>query len=222
MSILEKYSKQKQADRFLVSTGDLVHGFNVHAFSDDHGIGESFIDPCIELLHEKIQQDPDAFNAFSYFKDQIVVDLGAGIYWRPYMLMCKAEARGYIGVDKFWAQRLAESLEFASRNLKKIDAGISVFELIPVSVAAEDMLSFLKRVPRASVSVFHSGLEDSVISDLKYRAAMAKEIERVLHPHGAYVSHQLAFPVSKLKLVIDDTDTTNVKVFRKDNTYGFA
>jgi len=58
---------------------------------------------------------------------------------------------------------------------------------VPLAFAAEDMLTFLKRIPANSVCVLACGIDKIIISDNKYANQIEKEISRVLSDKGAYL-----------------------------------
>lgn len=132
---------------------------------------------------------------FRRFKGQIVVDLGTGVIPYGYIFAYLARARGYIAVERYWAARVRRALiDPTSANWD--NAGIFIYEPIkrrgylapPAAVAAEDALSFLKRLPDHSVSVFASGF-DKILLPHAYRQKLAMEIARVVSTTGAFVSY---------------------------------
>lgn len=132
--------------------------------------------------------DYHAREALDKFRGQIVVDLGAGWSGLGYFLAELSEARGYIGVEAFWPDRLEEFLREGRFTFHR-DSENAGCEKIPVAIAPEDMLTFLRRLPDHSVSVFASGI-DSLIIPQKYLREVTKEIERVLHPDGAFIMNE--------------------------------
>ena len=58
---------------------------------------------------------------------------------------------------------------------------------MPTNLVAEDILTFLKRIPESSVSILACGIDRSIISENKYANQIEKEIDRVLSNKGAYL-----------------------------------
>ena len=131
------------------------------------------------------------------FSGQIVIDVAAGSNTIGYRIANQAGARAYIAVEPVFTDSLLAAL-FCERHPEFCPGSISLSSekeremnrdsnpKASISIVAEDMLSFLKRLPDNSVSVWCSGVDNNVISDADYRASVAKEIVRVLHPDGAY------------------------------------
>lgn len=113
--------------------------------------------------------------ALPAFKDQIVVDLGAGASSAGYRLSQLAKARQYIAIERF----NAEALE---RAIKK-DAGELAYQVIKT-----DMLNYLQSLPPSSVSIITAGIDITIICSAKKREAIAEEVERALHPEGVFLS----------------------------------
>jgi hypothetical protein len=128
----------------------------------------------------------------SAFNGQIVIDLGAGCDPIGFLIADRAHAKGYVGVEPHFGNRLAPKIAAMKnpslRNIveKSIEPECALGETL-AAVVAEDMLRFLKRLPEGSVSVFCSGIDRLVIDDESYRNTVAKEIVRVLSQNGAYI-----------------------------------
>lgn len=141
------------------------------------------------------------------FSGQVVVDFGSGDSVNGYFLALLFGAKGYVGVDSFHSERLKNHLThhgslkiFNSVCPHDYDTSSrpELKELIPASVIADDMLSFLKRLPDNSVSIFTFGIDNNVIPDRKYREAAAKEIPRVLNESGVYLTYESDISRSEL------------------------
>lgn len=133
---------------------------------------------------ENIDKERRTMKILNRFKDQVVVDLGAGIGRDIYPVLWEIGAKGYIGVD-LWRGRelksaLKERLYCDGFRCEKKDG------LIPAVAIEEDILSFLKRLPDKSVSITAFGLGHGIIPrDYKYE--VAEEIKRVLDPKGVMI-----------------------------------
>lgn len=109
------------------------------------------------------------------FEGQVLLNLGCGGYLSTKTsldLAIAGEAEGMILVDPFYQQEAARAVTL----LKDTTA-------LKVAVIQEDMLSFLKRVPNASVSLLCSGIEYPVINQ-DYAQKVSREMSRVLHVQG--------------------------------------
>ncbi len=159
------------------------------------------------LLREKERE----YLGASKFKDQIVVDLGAGMHPDGYLLALASQAKGYVGVEAFYADYLIERL---TRKVPKIedkemaDSSLAYYlenrvktfarrqgnlyfnvstdnlKVIPISIIAEDALTFLKRLPPKSVSILRCGTYDSFSDSQNYQRELSFESARVLHTQG--------------------------------------
>jgi len=137
------------------------------------------------------------------FKNQTVVDLGAGESSLGYQLSVKAGAKSYIGVEPYFAQELrhgggvgtltyilTHDLPDTGELSFNMSSHINTKEdsLIPWSVVDTDMLSFLKSVEDGQISVLLSGIDDIIIKDDNYADEVGQEIERTLAPQGGVLS----------------------------------
>ncbi|HRY60261.1 MAG TPA: class I SAM-dependent methyltransferase [Patescibacteria group bacterium] len=151
------------------------------------------------------EQNTTFATTLEHLKNQIVIDLGAGMSGRDaYYILDILGAKSYVGVDKFFSSQLSETLDKSKSELKNslselintnsnyTQGKIEYFHGIPASVADEDMLSFLRRLPDDSVSIYASGIDDCVMHDAdpEYVKAINKEIDRVLSPEGCIILHQ--------------------------------
>lgn len=183
--------------------------------------GDPFILDFIEHEFKQHTNDPEIWPALKErLKNQVIVDLGAGSSV-GYILSAILGAEGYIGVDKYHTDDLRRQLEATSDS--SIDEAINRFklfsrsaklyeagkkpepgkDLIPASIAEDDMLSFLKRLPDNSVSVFTFGITHEIVAP-SYSSEVAKEIERVLSPDGLYITDSSSIPTKNLTKLSDE------------------
>ena len=73
------------------------------------------------------------------------------------------------------------------------------FRTIPTSVAAEDILTFLRRLPTDSVSLLACGIDRCMIGNDEYAFQVEEEITRTLNPKGAYLGMCSRFQPSRLR-----------------------
>jgi hypothetical protein len=139
------------------------------------------------LSHAKIFFD-DLIDVQPY-KDQIVVDLGAGIM--PYGLKISESlgAKGYIAVEPNFPNSLRENIYSHS---------------IPFTIIPEDMLTFLRRLPDESVSILTSGIDECILQSKEYITSVEEEIERTLHQLGTYINYCSLFKPKGLKRISED------------------
>lgn len=143
----------------------------------------------------------------SQFNNQIVIDLGCGYHANGYEFASLVGAKGYIGVDMFHGNRLMENKRaFSSDETKKsilesaqkMGAGDAM--AIPVSFSANDILTFLRRLPDNSVSILASGIDKNVLNNNgEYIEKINKEIQRVLNDKGIFMSYESCFHPKELR-----------------------
>lgn len=159
-----------------------------------YGFGTGFAqDVYSDRKDEKIRE------ALGFLENQIVVDLGAGRKPYGYFVADIAKAKGYIAVEPNFTGELLYRL-----SMIHIPDGEGwckpskdhVLNRTPLAVVEEDMLSFLRRLPDSSVSLFSAGIDDDVIPNKEYRKEVVKEIVRVLDPKGAYIGENFGGHIS--------------------------
>jgi hypothetical protein len=121
--------------------------------------------------------DEDVKRELESLRGQVVVDLGAGETLFGYAIADNFGAKGYVGIEPIFAEKLVREVEKEKHNGT------------PIAVVKEDMLNFLRRLPGDSVSLLCSGIDGDIIPEMDYREATAREIARVLDPEGVYVGH---------------------------------
>ncbi|MGA3021124.1 MAG: hypothetical protein ABSD68_04215, partial [Candidatus Micrarchaeales archaeon] len=120
----------------------------------------------------------------SPLKDQLLVDLGAGVSADGYRFAMIAGARGYIGIEAFFADRL-----MARVKQEIFTAGTEGQRCIPASIISEDMLHALQRFPPHSVSVLASAIDNFLMwDDPAYLKKVGNEASRILHPKGTFIT----------------------------------
>ena len=138
------------------------------------------------------QLEADLRNAFS---GHVVVDLGAGTRATGYKLAAESGATAYAAVELWNPDRLVQSIEAAR-----------VSKPIPAMVMRGNLVDFLRALPSGSSSIIASGLDDNIISGREARDT-SKEIQRVLHPTGAFLRVKSNIPkisgLLKLELARD-------------------
>lgn len=137
--------------------------------------------------------DDQIVEAKTYFRDQLVVDIGCGTDIGFYRACCIAGARGYIGVDceyNYDANLRANLL--SDEYWKKHDAELKIQEHnrdVPCAIAYEKAQDFLRRLPDNSVSIYAGGIDACMIPSDTETSEIEAEIVRVLHPNGAYMAN---------------------------------
>ncbi len=136
------------------------------------------------------------------FEGQVVVDLGAGTSGLDYYIIDRAKASSYVGVDINLELQVVNDIAISDdKELVDFNFNTNVnpmyrFEYnrpahemnrTPAVLVQSDMLSFLRRLPDNSVSIFCSGIDASIISDKKHLDEIRGEIVRVLNPSGGYI-----------------------------------
>ena len=117
----------------------------------------------------------------SLLSGQRVVELGAGMMPYGYALSSICGAKNYLGVEPFYADVLTRSIvEFVSVP--------SAFPRIPFKVVEKDMLIHLQEEADELVSVLACGIENCILPGFAYKEKVEREIFRVLHQGGVFVS----------------------------------
>lgn len=174
-------------------------------------------------LWELFNIDAQVKKAFRKFEDQIVIDLGAGESENGYFLAEASGAKAYIAVEPYWADRL--SGHFKSSNLNTLyqrpeENKSQSLKNIPIAIAPEDMLTFLKRLPDNSVSILISGVNEAILGSNvfnknEYINNVKNEIKRVLSSDGALIafSSYVFIPsgLTKEQIYLDVIQATKTK-----------
>ncbi len=161
--------------------------------------------PCVYITQGNVPKE------FSNFKNQIVVDLGAGKLPIAYVNATLAGAKAYIAVEPHYFGVMCVQL----LNTKFLKKKFSLPKTIPTSLAPEGMLEFLRRLPDNSVSILASGIDVSIINE-GYADKVSNEILRVLHPQGAYVNNNAGILISEgMKVLKGRASTPTLSVFTK-------
>ncbi len=115
---------------------------------------------------------PEGINGF---RDQIVVDLGAGRETDGYLVARDFGASAYIAVEFCFAAPLHANLTALPENEKTI----------PFAVVYEAIEEVLPVLPVSSVSFLCAGLDDTFPNFQKLLKIFAEEVPNKLHPYGA-------------------------------------
>lgn len=173
-------------------------------------IGQRDITGYSFTIHEMLRSDEQALDALRQaVSGQVVIDLGAGDTPWGYYLACAGKAKAYLAIEHYHADKLTDQLfRHVESSLffdKIIDQSV---KKIPYSVIVEDMLTFLKRLPDDSVSLFAFGINYGVLNNPGYATEVGAEVVRVLSVGGVLVeSHANAvvenMPPKRLQIVYE-------------------
>lgn len=157
------------------------------------------------MLEQQLEQNQELRQYLSMLADQVVIDIGAGKFAEAYSMIYNAGAKAYIGVDQYFAKSLHEAVQKEQETMP-----------LPAAVIKEDALTFLKRLPSNSVSIFCSALTEQVISDKNYIGQVDNEITRVLNPSGAYFNYENSvFKPTTLQIKKVKTKYSDLLIFSK-------
>ena len=115
-------------------------------------------------------------------KGQSVVELGAGMMPHGYLMAATFEARNYLAIEPHYADVLLKAI------CQALEEQRNVITEIPWKVSSEDMLTALRGIPDDSVSILACGIEDCILPDADYKAAVEAEIARALSETGVFAS----------------------------------
>ena len=184
--------------------------------------------------------------ASKFWEGQTIVDLGCGRQLDGYIIAKIAGASKYVGVDPYNLGRFYKRLtnqeerkgdkelndkilkvrefiqtirnynqEIVAKIINNIDRHLNGKHL-PVALIAEDMVSALRRLPNYSVSIMTAGLDNCIIWRNEYTELAEKEISRVLHSRGAYLSICSRLVPKQLKLDTSFESNTFRKFTKSD------
>ena len=111
-----------------------------------------------------------------------VVELGAGMMPYGYALAASCEARNFVAVEPFYADKQKASVKALIE-----DAGQTI-PRIPYKVEGRDMLEYLKDEADDLLCVVACGIEDCILPGAEYRKKVEGEIYRVLEKDAFFLS----------------------------------
>ena len=111
-----------------------------------------------------------------------VVELGAGMMPYGYALAASCEARNFVAVEPFYADKQKASIQAMIE-----DAGQTI-PRIPYKVEGRDMLEYLKDEADDLLCVVACGIEDCILPGAEYRKKVEGEIYRVLEKDAFFLS----------------------------------
>ena len=111
-----------------------------------------------------------------------VVELGAGMMPFGYALAASCDARNFVAVEPFYADKQKASVK------AMIEESGSILKRIPYKVEGVDMLEYLKGEADDLLSVIACGIEDCILPSFEYRKSVEGEIYRVLEKDAFFLS----------------------------------
>ncbi len=148
----------------------------------------------IDGLVEELGRDPGILYWLTRLKGQTLVDIGAGATAYGYRFAQAVRAKAYIGIEGYYPSALLQSIrEQELQDINKIKS-------VPVAIIGEEMIKALERFPTDSVSVLASRIEpllfrsgrsyDDMQRAIGYTEIVGKQIRRILHPEGLFISYK--------------------------------
>lgn len=150
-----------------------------------------------------------------HIKGRPLIELGAGMYHYGWMVASACYASAYIGVEPFYADKLAISVRSAEEKY----AG--KYHIPNSTILSEDMKLALGNLPDSSACVLACGIEDCILPDKSYRHAVENHILRILPPDGLFISFQSDLHPKGLHLTqtqvkrLDSPHSDNLCLYRK-------
>lgn len=111
-----------------------------------------------------------------------VVELGAGMMHYGYAFAAHAEAKNFVAVEPFYADR--QEIAQTAYVEENLDPGLR----IPRKVESMDMLRYLQGEPDNLLCILACGIEDCILPGLDYRRKVEGEIERTLEEDAFFLS----------------------------------
>jgi hypothetical protein len=134
--------------------------------------------PTVDFMFNLISYWPGINRAIredSFFKDQIVVDLGAGKENWAFHMAIRGDAAGYIAVEP------------QSQNISTLCYRVKEINRCWAEIVQEDIATFLPRLPNASVSFIISALSCEILTDRnsQFFDTVKSQISRTLAKNGS-------------------------------------
>lgn len=177
-----------------------------------------------EFAHELLIMEAYRTKLFDRIKGQIVVDLGAGPYPTMYLLCCAAQAKAYVGIEKYHSALLRINIQHCGQFRKDVEyyvhttipEGHSVHPLnyVPAVLISDDAKNALQRMPNNSVTITACGLDGGILSP-GYARQLELVISRKMHPQGAFVGYCS-------RLFVEGTKYTNLFHYKVNSFYMIA
>lgn len=145
-----------------------------------------------DLLQDLEKKYILAEETINNFKNQIVVDLGAGAFEIGYFLAVMGGAKAYIGVEPYYYGELfvfLSDVEYLC-NTTYFNMKLKKEDLIPASIVNLDMLKFIKLLPDNSVSFLACGIGKPKVIDERYADNVKKVIPQKLNQNGVFICYQ--------------------------------
>ncbi len=159
---------------------------------EGHSLEIPFSTDALEFLTNLAKTDIKSFEEIKQkFQDVVIVDCGAGGSYANYsstgyQIACLLKAKGYIGVEPFNFPMLYRG--FLTQEEVEEETPI------PFNLVAEDGLTFLRRLPDNSVSLFSFGLDSSILPNESYTSDLAQEMTRVLKDKHLCIASNSVLP----------------------------
>ncbi len=190
--IFSRFMKKKEVSDYIVEVVEIIPGVETTSLDEIRNDGRRFRNGDVTEVGKALPEASFGYKAHLFEKEtikgQVVVDLGAGRTPDAYTLAGGMGATGYIGVEPHFGRELLEAMEADVADGLSYLRGEEMDNFYTKgSVTNDDMLSFLRRLPDHSVSIFASGIDNFVLDDSDYVRETVTEIVRVLHPTGVYI-----------------------------------
>ena len=132
---------------------------------------------------------PDGTFLHRLLENRRVVELGAGMMPYGYALAATCEAKNFVAVEPFYADKQQASVK------AMIEEQGSLLHRIPYKVVGRDMLDYLKDEADELLCVVACGIEDCILPSTEYRKQVEGEIYRVLERDAFFLSsHSDLYP----------------------------
>jgi hypothetical protein len=119
-----------------------------------------------------------------HLKGRPMIELGAGMYHYGWMIASACFASAYIGIEPFYADKLAISVQAAEEKYK------GKYPIPKSTILPQDMKGALENLPDNSANIIACGIEDCIMPDKNYRQIVEKHILRILPPDGIFINFQ--------------------------------
>ncbi len=140
-------------------------------------------------LNDSIHTQIHIYELFKKFENQVVFDLGAGIFpENSYRLLNSLGIKEYFGIEPFNYNSGKNNLE---KELIRLNENNKKYA--PAEYIETDMKTILETIPDNSSSFLATGIDMCVIPSHEYFDICSKLIIDKLHPEGIFVSYYSDF-----------------------------
>jgi hypothetical protein len=152
--------------------------------SASRDVGTGFAAPGGEFTRALYEWSLTSTGSFlrDFLMGRRVIELGAGMMPYGYALAASSEAKNFVAVEPFYADKQRSSIKGIIEDQGQL------LNRIPYKVEGLDMLEYLKQEADGLLLVVACGIEDCILPSPEYRKQVEGEIYRVLEKDAFFLS----------------------------------